>query len=123
VNGTSTPTCVQEAKRYGLSVFRVFATGGEFSGFILQPGPGERQAITQGRSPDAHPIGFQQATAHARERLDLSSRCSSPWRAMLVLVLHSAGRYNETVFKAIDYMLAQAGNYGLKVHEMASHCT
>jgi hypothetical protein len=31
---------LQEAKRYGLSVFRVFATGGEFSGFVLQPGPG-----------------------------------------------------------------------------------
>ena len=31
---------LQEAKRFGLSVFRVFATGGEFSGFVLQPGPG-----------------------------------------------------------------------------------
>lgn len=31
-----------EANAAGLAVFRVFAAGGDFSGFVLQPGPGER---------------------------------------------------------------------------------
>ena len=29
-----------EANRYNLTVYRVFAAGGDYSGFVLQPGPG-----------------------------------------------------------------------------------
>ena len=30
-----------EANANKLSVYRMFAAGGDFSGFVLQPGPGE----------------------------------------------------------------------------------
>ena len=86
---------LQEAQRYGLSVFRVFATGGEFSGFVLQPGPGNNLLCNERGTCD---LAGSRAAYRCRQTIDLS-----------------AGRYNETVFKAIDYMLAQAGNYGLKV--------
>ena len=32
-----------------------------------------------------------------------------------IFFLLPAGQYNETVFRAIDYMLAQAGRFNLKV--------
>lgn len=80
-----------EANAAGLGVFRVFAAGGDFSGFVLQPGPGERCICCLGREAE---LIRAQCEVHAAERL-FSGASSRRHPSELPCCRHAQVRRNE----------------------------